>query len=311
MRVLITGSSGHVGGAIARHFLERGFEVVGLSQSPSRLGGQAQEIQADIGSDAFAERVAAAVAPCAAIVHAAAALDKDLLAPALGRANCLGMQQVLQLAFKWNVASFVYISGVTVIGTPRSLPVTEEHPIDPPTAYHASKLYGEHLTELARRAGLSAAVLRLTAPVGPGMRSDRILSVFVRHTLAGTPITVAGQGSRRQNYVDVRDVASAVESCVRMRTTALCNIAGRHSISNLELARACKRVLGSSSPIQFSGRPDPEEGVQWEVSIARAAACLGYEPRHTIDDSIRTVAAEVFKEESAKELPQAIRPLSA
>jgi UDP-glucose 4-epimerase len=254
--------------------------------------GLRQQVQVDLGLTSFAEKVHDLTPRCAAIVHAAAALDKDLYLPAISLTNCLGTQQVLKLARIWNVASFVYISSVGVIGTPRQLPVTEEHPTDPPTAYHASKLFGEQLTRLAGQNGLASAVLRLTSPVGPGMPGNRILSVFVKRALANEPLQLAGQGTRRQNYVDVRDVAIAVESCLHGHITGTFNIAGRNSISNRELAETCIHTLESSSKITSTGQRDPEERIVWEVSIAKAAEGFGYDPRYAIEDSIRAVGAE-------------------
>jgi len=292
MRVLVTGTSGHLGGAIATHLVNNGWEVVGLSRTPSRVKGLAQHVLSDISDLSLVEQVSAATSPCAAIVHAAAALHKDLYARAVSLTNCLGTQQILKLADIWGVSRFVYISGVHVIGTPQQLPITEEHPTSPLTAYHASKLYGELLTEIARRNGLTSAILRLTSPIGPGMPDNRILSVFVRQALANELMQLAGHGTRRQNYVDVRDVAFAVEQCLQKRVEGLFNIGGKHSISNRALAQACVRVLGSSSPITFTGQADPEEGIIWEVSSAKAAKYFAYEPRYRIEESIRAVGDE-------------------
>jgi UDP-glucose 4-epimerase len=154
-------------------------------------------------------------------------------------------------------------------------------------------VFGEQLTGLVARAGVPAVSLRLTAPVGPGMPEGRILSRFVRRALDGEPLEVAGHGTRRQDYVDVRDIAAAVQACIDRQATGLLNIASGRSTSNLDLARACTETLGSGSPVRLSGLPDPEDGVRWEVSIEKAAAALAYEPRHSLADSIRAVAAEL------------------
>lgn len=289
MNVLVTGTSGHVGGAIAAHLVGSGWEVVGLSRRRSAVKGLAQHIQADLAAPSFVEGVRSALPHCDLIVHAAAALDRELTAPALSMTNCVGMQNVLALAKKWQVKNVVYLSGVAVVGTPRILPITEDHPAAPPTAYLASKLYGEHLLSIARRAGLVGSILRLTAPVGPGMQPNRILSVFVRNARTSKPLILAGQGSRRQNYVDMRDAAIAVEQCLRGGVEGLYNIGGAESISNLGLAYACVQTLGSSSPITFSGETDVEENITWDISIARAAKCFGYVPRYDIAASIRAV----------------------
>ena len=291
MRILVTGSSGLVGGAIARRLVEEGHEVVGLSRrSSANLPGEVQQVQGDIAALSFREAVGG-VAPCQAVVHAAASRDYRDDASEISLTNGLGTQQVVALARTWAAEHFVYISGITVIGRPVDLPITEDHATHPLTAYHASKLYGEHLVEIACRAGPAGAILRLTAPVGPGTPDNRILSIFVRRALDNAPITLHGQGLRRQDYVDVRDVGLAVGDCIEQRVAGVYNIAGGRAVSNRELAEQCIRRLDSTSAITFSGRPDPDDDVVWDVSIDKASAAFDYSPRHTLDVSIDAVAA--------------------
>lgn len=292
MRVLVSGSSGHVGGAIAAHLVSVGYGVIGLSRRLSHISGLSQEIQADIASEGVADRVSNEFPSCSAIVHAAASLDKDIYASAISLANCLGTQQMLRLASMWNTRNFIYISSVPVVGLPHQVPITEDHPTCPLTAYHASKLYGEHLVRLAERKDFLTSMLRLTSPVGPKMPGNRILSVFIQRALSNEVLQILGKGTRRQNYVDVRDVAQAVEACLREGVSGRLNIASDVSISNYELAQTCIRALGSSSSIEFSGKPDPEEGIVWDVSIDKAKNRFGYRPQFTIEDSIRAVASE-------------------
>jgi len=293
MRALVTGTSGHVGGAIAAHLVEAGWDVFGLSRRPSRVAGLRGQVLTSLGTPEFMADARAVAAPPEVIVHAAANLDKNSLEPTISLVNGLGTQQMLALAAEWGVKHFVYISGVPVIGTPEILPITEDHPVHPLTAYHASKAYGDYLVDVVGRGGLRAASLRLTSPVGPGMPANRILSVFAARAAAGEPLTLAGRGSRRQNYVDVRDVAIAVAQCVEREATGLFNVAGAESTTNLALAEACVRVLHSASAITFSGKPDPEEGIAWDISIDRARAAFGYQPQYDIEASICAVAADV------------------
>lgn len=294
MRVLVTGASGHVGAAIAGHLVAAGHEVVGLSRGLSRsTRALSPAISADLGRPGLAATLASGQPRCEAIVHAAAAIDNDPFAAEISLTNCLGTQQMLELSSRWQASSFVFISSVPVIGRPVALPITERHPTDPPSAYHASKLYGERLTALAAREGTAAVSLRLTAPVGPGMRVDRILPVFVRRARAGERLEVAGRGGRCQDYVDARDVAAAVAAALERRATGVLNIASGRCVSNIDLAHLCVSVLRSSSEVGCTGIPDPEEGVRWEVSIAAAEGMLGYRPAHSLEDSIAAVAGEL------------------
>lgn len=280
-----------MGGAIAAHLRGRGIDVVALGRRPVAGWPEGQQVTLDIGTAGAAPALQERVPPCDAIVHAAASLDKGLCTPSVSLTNCLGTQEMLQLASSWRVRHFIYLSGVAVIGTPTVLPITETHPANPPTAYHASKLYGEILVRLAEQEGIPGTTLRLTSPIGPGIADHRIFSVFVRQALAGAPLKLSGRGTRRQDYVDVRDVAAAVEACLGAGAAGLCNLGSGRDISNEELARACISTLNSKSEIVFSGQPDPEEGVVWQVSIERARRSFGYQPRFPLDESIRSIAA--------------------
>jgi nucleoside-diphosphate-sugar epimerase len=291
MRILVTGASGHVGGAIAAHLVQSGWQVTGLSRRGQVVQG-AEVVHLDIGQTGVSTAIARRIKPCEAIVHAAASLEKELCAPSIALTNCLGTQELLKLASTWESRNFIYISSVPVIGLPRQVPVTEQHPVAPPTAYHASKLFSEHLVRLAGREGIAAASLRITAPVGPGMPPNRILPVFIRQAVSDKPIQLAGNGTRRQDYVDVRDIAMGVEQCLKAGARGLFNIAAGRAISNEDLARSCVTILKSNSRIEFSGKTDPEEGIAWEVSIALARSEFGYAPQHSLEDSIRALAPE-------------------
>jgi nucleoside-diphosphate-sugar epimerase len=280
MKILITGGGGHVGGAIRRHLDSLGWETADVSRSGT--------IRADMSSPDFAECVAATVKQCDAIVHCAASLAKGLTDLSISQVNCIGTQQVIRVATLTGALRLVYISGVPVVGRPQHLPVDEEHPTAPLTAYHASKLFGEHLVRIAHGPALKTASLRITSPVGPATPPGRIFSEFIRRARCGEPLILAGQGGRRQNYVDVRDVAQAVVQCLQSEASGVFNVAGAAAVSNLDLARLCIKALESPSPVGFSGTSDPEENIVWDVSIEKARRSFGYQPVHSLEDSIQT-----------------------
>lgn len=289
MRTLVTGASGHVGGAVVERLATAGHEVVALGRRPPLVPGASQVLITDLARPDALEELAAE-GRCDAVVHAAAAISADPHEPAIGLVNCLATQQLLRQAEEWSCRRFVFLSSVQVVGRPRLLSVDEDHPLDPPTAYHASKLFGERLVELAGRRGLGTASLRISSPAGPGTPDGRILSVFVRRALAGEPLEVMGEGTRRQDYVDVRDVADAVASALDSETTGVFNVASGTPVSNLELARRCIAALGSTSQVCLGGRPDPEDGVVWQISVERAGRALGYAPTRSLEDSLRAMA---------------------
>lgn len=290
MMVFVTGGTGQVGSAIADHLANRGCHVITASRRQASTNRAAAHLSVNLGDGAALDRILGCVQPCEAIVHAAASLSHDLFDPTVSLTNCLGTQQIIKIAEAWRCRSIVYISSVPVIGRPQFHPITEEHPANPQSAYHASKLYGEQLVRLMENPKRSAVSLRLTSPAGPGTPANRILSVFVQRALQDQPLLLVGNGTRRQNYVDVRDVALAVEACLQKDVSGVYNVAARESISNYDLARICIEELKSSSTVGFSGTKDPDEGVLWDVSISKSERDLTYHPHCTIHDSIRAVA---------------------
>ena len=292
MRIFLTGATGQVGRAIAASLANHGYQVAGASRHFRRVPGLFEHVAVCLGSEDAFDQIAKALPPCEAIVHAAASLSHDNYDPSISLTNCLGTQQIIKLAHVWGTPQLVYISSVPVIGRPIEHPITENHPTQPLTAYHASKLYGEDLMRLAEGKGSRAASLRITSPSGPGTPENRIFAVFVRRALTGEPLQILGRGSRRQNYVDVRDVAAAVEACLTKPASGIYNIAATDSISNYELAQTCISELSSSASVEFVAKPDPEEGTVWDVSVSKACRDLAYRPQFTIRDSLRAVAED-------------------
>jgi UDP-glucose 4-epimerase len=292
VKILVTGASGFIGGRLSLGLAAEGHQVVPLYKTlPARQQA----------SDKFAAKVdlsdrnevgrLADTGPCEVIVHAAASLDKDLYTPDISLSNCLGMQNILWLADRWKVKRFIYISSVPVVGTPKYVPIDEKHPVEPSTAYHASKFFGESLTRLAALRGLSTISLRLSAPVGAGMPRNRLLPYLIVSAKNGMPIKLLGQGTRSQNYVDVRDIDQAVKLALGSAVEGAFNIAGAETITNYDLAKKCLDIFSSAASIVLTEDVDPEEGYLWEVSIEEARKRLGYSPRYSINDSIAAVAA--------------------
>lgn len=284
MRVLLTGATGLIGSAIATR-LRSSVEVLCCGRSTSA----GVSIELDLGSPA-AEQVLDGIPRCDVIVHAAAEIHYGAHQLAVSRVNALGTHQLTALAARWG-AGMVYLSSVPVIGQVLRTPIDESHPVAPRTAYHASKWYGEQLLAVhARSSGLPAVSLRLPAPIGPGLPRGRIASEFVVAAIEGRALRLAGSGGRRQSYLDIRDIAIAVEQSLHSGVTGMFLIGPERSVANRELAARCGSALGLEVRIEYSGQADPEDDVDWQLDSTAAMRAFGFAPQFTLEQSLIDMA---------------------
>lgn len=207
--ILITGSAGLVGTALARSLDRLGFEVAGFD-----LRGAADE-QGDVRD---LERVTAALGRCDGVVHLAAVSrvvwgEQD---PVACRAtNVGGLRNVLAAAAARPRPPWViFASSREVYGQPEHLPVDEDAPLRPVNVYGRTKVDGEQMVGAAAAAGLRASVVRLSNVFGAvDDHADRVVPAFARAAVLGEPLRVDG-ADHTFDFTHVDDTARGVATLV-------------------------------------------------------------------------------------------------
>lgn len=159
--VLITGSSGFVGGAVARRFRELGWNVLGVGRRALDEPGYHSHDLSDPWPAAVGLRPDL-------VIHAAARSSPWGTHAEFQRANVVATQRLLGYCNVWGTPPFVAISSSSVYYRPEhQFGITETTPF-PATAvntYAATKLAAEHLV---RRYPGRWVILRPRAVFGPG-----------------------------------------------------------------------------------------------------------------------------------------------
>lgn len=293
MRVLVTGSNGFIGGHVCTWLKQKGCYVIGLGRHTESLADCDEYVCCDL----FTDRVShifddLRVETVDAVVHLAADMRHEPYAVEVVASNCVGTQRLLELCEEKKIPVFVQLSSLPVIGTPVQHPITEDHPLKPPTVYHVTKHTQELLANYAFYTfGLRTVSLRICSPVGYGVNPKTIFPVFVRKAMAGEDITIYGKGTRKQTYIHVRDIAQAIYRCIITQAQGVYNLASYNLISNIDLAKKCISLLHATSRIVYNGKDDPMEGLCWDVSIDKLKRDTGFEPEVTIDEAILDFAA--------------------
>jgi nucleoside-diphosphate-sugar epimerase len=168
-RVMITGATGFVGGALARRLLDEGAQVTAFVRSPAKAGWLRDRGAAIVEGD-IAEPAAAALAVkgCRFVFHIAAATGGPY--PKQVWTNVTGTQTIAQAAADAGCERLVHMSTLSVYGNCYRGDVTEERPLAPGAAsYGRTKVAAERaLIEIAQRTGLAYSIIRPGMIYGPG-----------------------------------------------------------------------------------------------------------------------------------------------
>ena len=136
-----------------------------------------------------------------------------------------GTNNVLRLAQKKQVQSFVYLSSMEVYGHPeRGHKVTEDEigalsPLDVRNSYPLSKILCESLCcAYAKEYNVPATILRLTQTFGPGVQENdkRIFAEFGRCIKEKRDIVLKTKGETERSYLYTADAVTAI-LCVLLK----------------------------------------------------------------------------------------------
>jgi UDP-glucose 4-epimerase len=285
MRALLTGATGFIGANLAEELCRQGWEVVCLTRRP--VESKDPRISVIIADLLKPESLASHFSDLGEIdvfFHIGALLPSktsNLSANDLFIVNTVSTYQLLKIAVQLGIRSCVYASSLPVIGKPKQLPISEDHPVHPLNLYLLSKLGGELACEMMRDTkNLRVSSLRITSPYGKGMKVHTVLPQFVHRALQSENIEIYGTGQRTQNFVHVTDIVQAFLLAAETDTHGVYNVAGVESCSMQQLAEMIvQQVPESRTRIIQCGKPDPQENYRWDVDLSRSRKYLNFIPR--------------------------------
>ncbi|MFG2616863.1 NAD-dependent epimerase/dehydratase family protein [Streptomyces sp. NPDC048507] len=293
MRILVLGHNGYLGAHVADRL--RALPTVRVLDAGRSPGA---EVRIDLAADR-PERLAttlAAVAPDA-VVNCAGATGGDPVT--LAEVNARGPAALCAaLREAAPAARLVHLGSAAEYGPGAfGVRVGESAATRPVTPYGATKLAG---TVAVNASGVDGVVLRVGNPVGPGAPAGGLPGRITGLLRAAGPDPAAvlrlGDLSAYRDFVDVRDVARAVELAV----TAPGPLPPVLNISTGDAVPVRDLVRGLARRADFRGRIEEDASaaagsarsaqVSWQCSdVAAAATALGWRPALQLDDMLASL----------------------
>jgi UDP-glucose 4-epimerase len=313
LRVLVTGGAGFIGSHVADAYLAAGHEVWIVddlsSGRTSNLPSRAEFVEMDI-RDSEVRNLFRDVRFDLVNHHAAqidvrvsvADPDKD------ASINLMGLLNLTEAAVEVGTRRMVFVSsGGVVYGEPEQVPTPEGAPKLPLSPYGVTKLGGEFYLNYYRKIrGLEYVALRYSNVFGP--RQDPhgeagVVAIFCNRLLAGTPLTIFGDGEQTRDYVYVKDVVAAnmLASEVEMGEgegldSRAFNVGTGVGTSVLRLAEVLEGIAGAAPARNHeAARPGELRHSTLDASLIRSR---GWAPAFTLEQGLRQTYEYIANQKS-------------
>ncbi len=183
-------------------------------------------------------------------------------------------------------------SGGTIYGVPRSIPIREDHPKRPISAYGISKLIIEKYLHLYHHLhGLDYISLRLSNVYGerqPTEGAQGAVAVFLGNAMQDKPISIWGDGSAVRDYVYIKD---AVNACVKAAKSGqtkehVFNIGSGTGLSLTELLGLVETLVGRKVEVKYGrGRKIDVPANILDITLAREV--LEWQPKTAVKEGLK------------------------
>lgn len=311
MVVLVAGGAGYVGSHTARALRRHGHEVVIYDNLSAGHRLLAKGFELVVGDIADVGTLSPVLRRVDAVMHFAghAYVGESVTNPRkYFRNNVEAALVFLNLCVDCGVRRMVFSSSCAVYGIPRKLPIAENVPRQPVSAYGASKLFFEHALEAYDRAyGLRFAALRYFNAAGAD-ESGEIGEVHQPETHLIPSALLATRGERAaldlygtdyptpdgtciRDYIHVNDLAEAHRLALQHVATGndsvALNLGTGQGYSVKEVLKQVEEVTGRRVPVQAAARR-PGDPPALVADPRRAEKVLGWKATRSLDDIVRS-----------------------
>jgi UDP-glucuronate decarboxylase len=297
-RTLVTGGAGFLGSHLCDRLLERGEDVLcvdnyytGTKRNIGHLLPEArfELLRHDITFPLYVEvdRIYNLACP-ASPIHYQHDPVQTTKTSVHGAINMLGLAKRLR-------ARILQASTSEVYGDPEVHPQAESYwghvnPLGFRACYNEGKRCAETLFfDYHRQHQVEIKVVRIFNTYGPRMHPNdgRVVSNFIVQALAGSDITIYGDGSQTRSFCYVDDMVDGMLAMMDKDPEFVgpVNLGNPDECTMLELAEEVLRLCGSRSRLVFLPLP-PDDPRQRQPDITLARENLGWTPKVALRDGL-------------------------
>ncbi|NHC08163.1 SDR family oxidoreductase [Azonexus fungiphilus] len=309
MKVMLTGSNGFVGRAVAAALEGSGCLVVPVVRR-SVAGGQVAIDNLDGHTD-WAE----ALRGCEVVVHLAArahVMQEEAADPlaVYSNINTAGTLNLASQAAKSGVRRFVFTSSIKVNGerTVTGSAFKVDDLPQPEDAYAVSKHEAEiGLRQIANETGMEVVIIRSPLVYGPGVKGN--FSSMMRWLQRGLPMPLGAATRNFRSLVALDNLVDLITTCINhpLAANKTFLVSDGEDLSTADLLRRLGQAMGKPARLlpvppalvfacaKLLGRGDMAQRLfgNLQVDISYTCQTLGWKPPISVDEGLRRAVREV------------------
>jgi NAD dependent epimerase/dehydratase len=305
-KVLVTGAAGFIGSHLVERLAEEGFDVRAfvrynarndwgwLEALPRDLSKRIEVFRGDIKDS---EAVHRAVADAEVVYHLAAliSIPYSYVNPLdIVQTNTVGTANILNACLRSkSLKKLVATSTSEVYGTARSVPISEEHPLQAQSPYSASKIGSDKLCESYHKSfDLPVATIRPFNTYGPRQSMRAVIPSIIVQALSGKIVKV-GSTSPERDFCYVADTVSGFRAVADSPESIgrVLNVGTGVGVTIEQVARKILKLMDSDADLvtqEERVRPDESEVMRLVCDSSEAQRWLKWRPKYSIDEGLAT-----------------------
>ncbi|MBD1874000.1 NAD-dependent epimerase/dehydratase family protein [Nodosilinea sp. FACHB-131] len=294
--VLVTGAAGFIGRYVVRHFMEQGWTVVGIDNSPPEnapLENLTVYHRLQL-PDSSLKSILQGTSP-QVFIHCAgrASVGLSVKAPEADfyGNTVLTFELLNALRLYAPQCRFILLSSAAVYGNPASIPISEDQLTAPISPYGFHKLQCEQIClEFNKLYQVPTAAVRIFSAYGPGLRRQ-VLWDICQKAIVHHSVQLQGTGQESRDFIHALDIAKAlftIANAAVMKGEAY-NLAAGREVTIAELAGLVLAALEYQGELKFDGKVPIGNPLHWQADISRLQA-LGFTPSVALERGVRTLA---------------------
>ncbi len=268
-KILVTGADGFIGSHLTEELIRRGYNVRAfvfynsfnswgwLDYTEPKIKKTLDIFSGDI-RDPYG--VKKALADCDAIIHLAAliAIPYSYHSPNVYiDTNVKGTLNILQASREVGVRKIIHTSTSEVYGSARSVPIKEDHPLQPQSPYSASKIAADQIAmSFYNSFDTPVTIIRPFNTYGPRQSARAVIPTIITQILAEEKSVKLGLLSPTRDFSYIKDTTNGFIAALKAPKIEgeVINLGTNYEISIKEVAEQIMQLIGRSVKFETDER---------------------------------------------------------